>query len=184
MRWRRFFESLIVLASGVVALALVVLAVIGLSRLQPVKDTWLRFDKIENRFVRRIAGRRFANRLYFGFQLGVLEHTGRRSGRTYRTPLGAYRLGDGFVFALFYGPDVDWARNVLAAAGAALVWNGQDYRLQRPEIVSAAAVLPDLPLWPRLVITAAGTKQFLWMHQASDGDGDGQLRVLSAESSS
>lgn len=165
MHWRRFLRPLIIVVSTVAGLTLVVLAAIGLSRLQPVKDKWLRFDKVENRFVRPIAGRRFANRLYFGFQLGVLKHTGRRSGRGYQTPLGAYRLGDGFVFALFYGPDVDWARNVLAAGGGSLAWNGQEYRLERPEIVSAATVLQDLPLWPRLVIKAAGTKQFLWMHR-------------------
>ena len=27
----------------------------------------------------------------------------------------AFRVGDGYVVALFYGADSDWARNVLAA---------------------------------------------------------------------
>ena len=168
-RWtRRLLRVLVALTSTITFLALVVLAAIALSRLQPVKDKWLRFDKVENPLVRPIAGRRFASRLYFGFQLGVLTHTGRRSGRAYQTPLGAYPVGDGFVFALFYGPTVDWARNVLSAGSCTLTWKGRAYPLERPEIVSASVVLPALPLWPRLVITAAGTTQFLWAHRQRD----------------
>jgi len=105
MRWAAAsFRTLVKVASTVAIAALVVLAAISLSRLTPVKDRWLRADRFENPLVRPIAGRRFIGRVYFGFQLGLLTHVGRRSGRTYQTPLGAYRLGDGFVFALFYGP--------------------------------------------------------------------------------
>ena len=45
---------------------------------------------------------------------GVLVHVGRRSGRTYRTPINAFRTRGGYVFALTYGADTDWLRNVRA----------------------------------------------------------------------
>jgi len=42
----------------------------------------------------------------------ILTHVGRRSGRTYETPLGAWAYGDGFVLSLAYGSGTDWCRNV------------------------------------------------------------------------
>lgn len=165
---RAFFRLLMTFAFTIAALALASLGVMALSRLPWVMQQWLRFDKVENPVVRRFAGNRFAGRFYFGFQLGVLKHVGRTSGRVYETPLGAYPFGDGFVLALFYGPDVDWARNVLAAGGGALVWQGQEYALERPEIISASDVLDAYPLWPRLTLMGAGTEQYLWLHQRRD----------------
>jgi deazaflavin-dependent oxidoreductase (nitroreductase family) len=51
---------------------------------------------------------------------GLIVHRGRTSGRTYRTPIMAFRSADGrrLVFALTYGERTDWARNVLAAGVA------------------------------------------------------------------
>ena len=34
---------------------------------------------------------------------GVIIHRGRRSGRTYETPVNVFRRGDGYVVALTYG---------------------------------------------------------------------------------
>ena len=58
-----------------------------------------------------------------------LEHTGRTTGRAYRTPIMVFRRGDRAVIAMTYGPDTDWARNVLAAGGAIVV--GRDRRRVR-----------------------------------------------------
>lgn len=44
--------------------------------------------------------------------LAEVEHVGRRSGRTYRNPVNAFRDGDHVTFALTYGRRVDWLRNV------------------------------------------------------------------------
>jgi hypothetical protein len=41
----------------------------------------------------------------------------------------------GFVFALTYGAQADWVRNVVAAGGCDLVTRGRRYRLTDPEIV-------------------------------------------------
>ena len=50
----------------------------------------------------------------------VLIHMGRSSARTYRTPLDAHPLGDGYLFIPLYGPRTDWVKNVLAAGSAPL----------------------------------------------------------------
>ena len=46
---------------------------------------------------------------------GRIEHRGRVTGRTHRAPMLAFPSGDGrrMVFALTYGPEADWVRNVL-----------------------------------------------------------------------
>src|SRR5439155_5642221 len=71
-----------------------------------------------NRSVTNVLTRRFAATLP-GF--AVVEHRGRRSGRPYRTPVNAFRRGDGYLFALTYGPGSDWVRKVLASGGFEMV---------------------------------------------------------------
>ena len=41
----------------------------------------------------------------------ALQHTGRRSGKTYTTPVVADRVVDGVIVPLPYGTGVDWLRN-------------------------------------------------------------------------
>jgi deazaflavin-dependent oxidoreductase (nitroreductase family) len=53
-----------------------------------------------------------------------LEHVGRRSGRTYRTPIMVFRRGSTAVVAMTYGPDTEWARNVEVAGGATIEGRG------------------------------------------------------------
>jgi deazaflavin-dependent oxidoreductase (nitroreductase family) len=65
---------------------------------------------------------------------GVVEHRGRRSGRRYRTPVNVFPTKDGYLFALTYGPDSDWVRNVLAAGGCELRTRGRTVRLVAPRL--------------------------------------------------
>jgi deazaflavin-dependent oxidoreductase (nitroreductase family) len=65
----------------------------------------------------------------------IVVHAGRRSGRSYRTPVNLYRDGDGYVIALMYGADSQWVRNVLAAGGCEVETRGRLIRLVQPEIV-------------------------------------------------
>lgn len=84
------------------------------------------------RFNRRVTNRiigPFADRLP-GF--AILIHTGRRSGRTYRTPISAFRDGDDYLFVLTYGPKTEWVRNIFAAGGCAIVTRGQSIALTNP----------------------------------------------------
>ena len=58
----------------------------------------------------------------------LIRHVGRRSGKPYETVIWAWRLGEGFVIALTYGPEVDWYRNMRAAGGGTLVWHKRVWR--------------------------------------------------------
>jgi deazaflavin-dependent oxidoreductase (nitroreductase family) len=64
----------------------------------------------------------------------VVVHRGRKSGRTFRTPLWAFRRHNGFVIALTYGPETDWVRNVLAAGGCELQTRRRRYQLGAPAV--------------------------------------------------
>ena len=48
---------------------------------------------------------------------GRIEHVGRRTGRRHVAPMMGFPSPDGrrVTFALTYGPDTNWVRNVLAA---------------------------------------------------------------------
>jgi len=92
--------------------------------------------------------RRFAGRLP-GF--GLLTHVGRTSGRTYVTPINVFGRGDRYLFALTYGSDVQWVRNVQAAGGCGLRTLGRDVRLVEPELIVGPSLAP-LPLPVRLFL--------------------------------
>lgn len=83
-----------------------------------------------HRFVNPVI-RTFAGRMP-GF--AILTHVGRRSGRTFTTPINVFHRDDHYLFALTYGPDVDWLKNVLAAGECSIRTRGEVVRLVEPEI--------------------------------------------------
>lgn len=91
-----------------------------------------------NPLMLRLAGKRY-------WYASVIEHTGRRSGRRYSTPVVADRVGGYFVIPLPYGTSVDWVRNVLTAGEADLVSKGQTYHVVAPELIDSTQALPELP---------------------------------------
>ena len=82
--------------------------------------------------------------------LGTLEHTGRKSGRHYRTPLLVFKTRDGFVILIGYGPETDWLKNVLAGGPTVLHKLGKAIALANPQIVSKAEAAPLITPAPRL----------------------------------
>ena len=56
----------------------------------------------------------FMNRSWLSGQIMVITHTGRSSGRSYRTPVNYARWGDDVYCIAGFGPQTDWYRNVLA----------------------------------------------------------------------
>ena len=82
--------------------------------------------------------------------LGTLEHTGRKSGRRYRTPLLVFKTRDGFVILIGYGPETDWLKNVLAGGPTVLHKRGKALALGSPRIVSKAEAAPLVTPAPRL----------------------------------
>jgi hypothetical protein len=98
----------------------------------------------------------------------TVKHAGRSSGRFYTTPVVAKPLGDGFVIPLPYDSSVDWCRNVLATRTCTLIWNDQEYTLERPEIIQQSQALKAFPLGSRLLYPAGGIKQYLWLHERKE----------------
>lgn len=81
----------------------------------------------------------------------VVVHRGRKSGRTFRTPLWAFRRPNGFVIALTYGPETDWVRNVLAAGGCELQTRRRRYQLGAP-VVFRDENATDMPAFIRFML--------------------------------
>src|SRR6266498_2324027 len=67
---------------------------------------------------------------------GVIEHRGRRTGKTFRTPVVVRRTEDGFIVPLPWGDRTDWYRNVRAAGHCVIRWKGRDYPMAQPELLS------------------------------------------------
>jgi len=117
------------------------------------------------RFNRNVTNRvtgRFAGRLP-GF--AIVTHTGRRSGRRYRTPVNLFRSRDAYVIALTYGRDRDWVRNVMAAGGCDVETRGAALHLEDPRIVTdVSASLVPVPIRP--ILRAARVTEFMQLKVA------------------
>ncbi len=106
--------------------------------------------RFNRRVTNRILGPIVARLPWFG----ILDHVGRRSGRAYRTPVMLFGSGARRVIAMTYGPDTDWARNVVAAGGATVAQRGRILRLASPSIVhdpGRSLVPPPIRLALRLI---------------------------------
>ena len=111
----------------------------------PLPRAVARFNKrFTNRFIEPIV------RLFPGYI--VVEHQGRSSGATYRTPVYAFETDDGtLLVALTYGVGADWAQNVLAGGGV-VHRNGTETTISSAESVDAHLAQPHLPGWVRLAL--------------------------------
>jgi len=103
--------------------------------------------------------RRVAHRLP-GFC--VATYRGRTSGRVYRIPLNVFRRGDRYVFALTYGPDVQWVKNVEAAGRCDIETRGRHVGLIRPRM-EVDPQARDMPVPVRQFLQLTGVDHFLWM---------------------
>ena len=95
----------------------------------------------------------------------VLEHVGRSSGTVRRTPLNVFRRGDRWVFALTYGPDVQWVANVVAAGECRIRTRGRWLRLVEPRRFTDPS-RRRVPSIVRIVLAVLGVTEFLEMRQA------------------
>ena len=91
----------------------------------------------------------------------VIYHRGRRSGRSYSTPLGARPTADGFVIPITFGKQADWFRNVQAAGGCVIRWKDADYPLIEPEVVDWATARSVFYPQERIMIPIIGIEQFV-----------------------
>ena len=113
-----------------------------------------------NPVILRIAGRRWIP------ILGILHHRGRRTGRSYATPLGMRPLGNNFIMPRTFGEDAAWYRNVLAAGGCVVTYRGKDYTLVEPDVIDYATAAPAFPRYERLQFRLIGINEYLRLRVA------------------
>lgn len=111
------------------------------------------FSRAHARFNRRVTNRIVLPVAGWLPMWSVVEHVGRRSGKSYRTPVSAFRTRDGGVAVLLpYRPDRDWVKNLQAAGGGRIKLYGKTFDVTGPRIVptrEAAAALKSP--WRQLV---------------------------------
>ncbi len=98
---------------------------------------------------------------------GIIRYRGRKSGKEYRTRMNIFRKGDRMFFALTYGSDVQWVKNVLVAGALDVRSMGRDAHLVEPELYVDPG-RRDMPLPVRLVLGLMNVTEFLRMRIASD----------------
>jgi len=99
--------------------------------------------------------------------LALVVHSGRRSGRTYRTPVNVFGTADGFIMALTYGPDTDWVKNVQAAGGCELRTRGRVVRVAEPRVYRDETRRGIRPV-ERQVLRLIGVADFLSVKTVGD----------------
>jgi deazaflavin-dependent oxidoreductase (nitroreductase family) len=103
----------------------------------------------------------------------IISYRGRRSGKTYRTPMNVFRDGDSYLCALTYGPEVDWVKNVVASGEADLQVRNHHTALTRPEVFED----PTRHLMPqpvRIVLGVMRVRYFLRMWPTGTLSGAGR----------
>ena len=90
----------------------------------------------------------------------VVTHLGRSSARHYRVPVNLFRHGDEYAFALTYGPDSDWVKNVRAAGGCDIETRRRHVHLVDPELVTDSS-RSRAPRPARPILRLLGVDHFL-----------------------
>ncbi|UOT01619.1 nitroreductase family deazaflavin-dependent oxidoreductase [Rhodococcus opacus] len=90
----------------------------------------------------------------------MVEHRGRRSGKTYRTPVNVFVVDGRYRFALTYGAQSDWVRNVVATGGCTIVTRRRTVHLTGPRIVTDSTH-SWAPAGVRTVLRAISADEYL-----------------------
>ena len=98
----------------------------------------------------------------------IVEHVGRRTGRTYAAPVAARRTADGFVLTLAFGAQVDWYRNLAAAGSGTIRWRGREYPVGPPVRIDAAAGRAPFHPIQRLFLRICGIDGYIRVRDAED----------------
>ena len=107
-----------------------------------------------NPLMLKFAGRRYSPQ-------AIVYHKGRKSGRSYATPIVVEPVTDGFIIPLPYGTDVDWCRNILAAGQCTIQWHGNIYTVIEPALINAVDVINELPPMRQRIFRMIGVKYVL-----------------------
>ena len=91
----------------------------------------------------------------------LLRHVGRRSGKAYEIPIMVWRMKDGFVIVLTYGPNTDWLRNLQAADQSSLRWHKREYIFKAPVFIDAKTAQCVLPPFIKSVLGLRGAHEYV-----------------------
>ena len=93
--------------------------------------------------------------------VGVIHHRGRRSGRTYLTPV-MLRARGGIIFVpRTLGDHAAWYRNLETAGSAEVTYLGRRLTVDQPALVSFQDVANAFPRYERLLFRVLGITDFL-----------------------
>ena len=109
---------------------------------------------------------------------GIVIHRGRKSGRSYRTPVNIFRQRDGYVIALTYGVG-DWVRNVLDAGECTLITRGHSYHMTQPRLVHDEE-RRAVPAVLRFVGAIGNVSDFLYLHHGATRATDMRRKLLTS----
>ncbi|MBS1883366.1 MAG: nitroreductase family deazaflavin-dependent oxidoreductase [Actinobacteria bacterium] len=96
----------------------------------------------------------------------LIRHVGRKSGRTFETPVVLAPVPEGFVAELTYGDGVNWYRNIVAAGGCVVVFGGEEHRIIAVETIGAAAGRAAFPPFRRALLTLLHRQEFRLLRTA------------------
>ena len=133
--------------------------------------------RLVNPLILLVAGRRWMP------VVGILHHTGRRSGRAYATPLGMRPLAGSYVMPRTFGGGAAWYRNVQAAGFGVVTYMGRTEMVGRPEIVDFATAARAFPRYERLQFRLLGINEYLLLHgvPSQPAPGTGQDSVIGGQ---
>ena len=114
-----------------------------------IPRSFARFNRrVANPFVRLIAGRLSP--------FAIVNHTGRISGRAYRTPVLGFAKSGSLVIVLMYGARSDWVRNVVAAGAATVTRVGRSEAYVEPRMVGHDEATGSVPRIFRVPVRLLG----------------------------
>jgi deazaflavin-dependent oxidoreductase (nitroreductase family) len=133
----------VVLLLGGIVLAVVALSIVFLvgmrAKYPPVTDAVRKFNRnVTKSRTMETAGQP-------GAYAGLIRHVGRSSGTEYETPIGPFETDEGFIVPLPYGTKSDWLKNVQQAGAATIVFEGQTYHVDEPEVIVAEDAMAAIP---------------------------------------
>lgn len=96
----------------------------------------------------------------------LIEHTGRRSGTIYRTPVTVFSTDEGVAVLLPYGRQRDWVKNLQCAGSGRVKFEGRTFTVDQPRIVPTTEALPHLRAPWRQLMARAGIEHTLLLRRA------------------
>ena len=93
--------------------------------------------------------------------LSIVRTVGRKSGKTFETPIMVQPIEGGFVCELTYGPEVNWYRNLVAAGGGEIIRQGVTTKIVGLEPMATTEGIAAFTPFQRRVLRTLKRTQFV-----------------------